>query len=476
MKQAGSVQPGSVYDFVNYYVDRGAQGCRYPRGLLDIIKACHAVYRITFPFERRDGTFETINAWRVEHSHHRLPTKGGIRYAPFVDEEEVKGLAALMTYKCAIVDVPYGGAKGAVQIDPSAYDVQDLERITRRYTHELIKKNFIGPGVDVPAPDYGTGEREMAWIADTYIAHHPGALDALAAVTGKPVTEGGIRGRREATGRGLFFALREACSVEEDMRRLGLSRGLEGKRIVIQGFGNVGYPTAQFCQAAGALIVGIVEWDGAITNPNGLDPAAVAAHRRERGSILDFPGATNITPASAGLEMDCDVLVPAAVENVLTEDNAPRIKARIILEGANGPTTPAAEAILRERGVLIVPDIYANAGGVTVSYFEWLKNISHVRFGRLQKRLQEADEARFVRALETLTGKRIDEEERRLLVRGAEEQDIVASGLEETMAAAYHAIRETLLRNPHLGDLRAAAYRVAIDKIAESYLALGIYP
>jgi glutamate dehydrogenase (NAD(P)+) len=470
------VQAGSMFDYVNQYFDRGAVGSTYPAGLLDVIKACNSVYRFTFPFRRRDGRFETVTAWRVEHSQHKMPTKGGIRFAPFVDEEEVKALAALMTYKCAIVDVPYGGAKGAVQIDPKAYDLAELERITRRYTHELIKKNFIGPGIDVPAPDYGTSEREMAWIADTYLAHHPGALDGLACVTGKPIAEGGVRGRREATGRGLFFALREACGVAEDMRALGLSVGLEGKRVVVQGLGNVGSHVARYCHEGGALIVAIAEHDGAIMRPAGLDPEAVIAHRQHRGSILDFPGATNLTPAEASLELDCDVLIPAAVENVLTSGNAARIKARIILEGANGPTTPEAEAIFRQRGCLVVPDVYANAGGVTVSYFEWLKNLSHVRFGRLEKRLEEAEEARFVRALESMTGQRIDEQERRALVHGADEQDIVTSGLEETMVVAYHTIREALKRTPALGDLRAAAFRTAIDKIARSYMELGVYP
>jgi len=470
------VQAGSMFDYVNQYFDRGAVGSTYPAGLLDVIKACNSVYRFTFPFRRQDGRFETITAWRVEHSQHKMPTKGGIRFAPFVDEEEVKALAALMTYKCAIVDVPYGGAKGAVQIDPKAYDLAELERITRRYTHELIKKNFIGPGIDVPAPDYGTSEREMAWIADTYLAHHPGALDGLACVTGKPIAEGGVRGRREATGRGLFFALREVCCIEDDMRALGLSTGLDGKRVIVQGLGSVGSHVARFCHEGGALIVAIVEHDGAIVRPAGLDPDAVIAHRLQHGSVLDFPGATNLTPPEAALELDCDVLIPAAVENVLTADNAPRIKARIILEGANGPTTPEAEAIFRQRGSLVVPDVYANAGGVTVSYFEWLKNLSHVRFGRLEKRLEEADEARFVRALESMTGQRLDEHERRALVHGADEQDIVTSGLEETMVVAYHTIREVLKGTPALGDLRAAAFRTAIDKIARSYMELGVYP
>jgi glutamate dehydrogenase (NAD(P)+) len=469
-------QAAGMFEFVNQYFDRAAATTEHPRGLLETIKACNSIYRLTFPFRRPDGSLESINAWRVEHSQHKMPTKGGIRYAPFVDEEEVKALAALMTYKCAIVDVPFGGAKGAVQIDPKRYTVDELERITRRYTHELIKKNFIGPGVDVPAPDYGTGEREMAWIVDTYLVLNPGALDGLGAVTGKPISEGGVRGRREATGRGLFFALREACSIAEDMTPLGLTTGLEGKRVIVQGFGNVGYHTAKFCREGGAVVVAIAEHDGAIVREAGLDPDAVADHRRVSGSVLRFPGARDLTPSAAALELPCDILIPAALENVLTADNAPRVQARIILEGANGPTTPGAEAVFRAGRRLVIPDVYANAGGVTVSYFEWLKNLSHVRFGRLEKRLEERDEARFVRALETLTGKVLSDDERRLLVHGSDEIDIVNSGLEETMVVAYQGIRDMLKQHPALGDLRAAAFRTAIDKIARSYMDLGVFP
>ena len=442
--------PVSLFDSVNQYVDRAMAGSAHPRGLLEVVKACNSVYHFAFPFRRANGEMQNINAWRVEHSHHKLPTKGGIRFAPFVDEEEVKALAALMSYKCAIVDVPFGGAKGAVQIDPKAFTVEELERITRRYTHELGKKNFIGPGIDVPAPDYGTGEREMAWIVDTYQALHPGQLDALGCVTGKPVTQGGVRGRREATGRGLYFAIREACGVPEDMKALGLKKGLAGKRIVVQGLGNVGYHVAKFCHEAGARIVAIAEYDGAIENPKGLDPDKVAEHRRATGSILKFPGAKDIKNAASALELDCDILIPAALENVLTKKNAPKIKAKIIVEGANGPTMPEAEAIFRKRGLMVIPDIYANAGGVTVSYFEWLKNLSHVRFGRMQARLEKSG--------------------------GPGEEQIVNSGLEDTMIVAYHQIRDALKREPKLGDLRTAAFRTAIDKIARSYAELGVFP
>ena len=466
----------SMFDFVNEYFDHAATFTAHPQGLLDQIKGVNTVVKFEFPIRRDDGSIEVIRAWRAEHSHHKMPVKGGIRYASHVDEEEVKALAALMTYKCAIVDVPFGGAKGAVQIDPKKYSVPQLERITRRYTHELVKKNFIGPGVDVPAPDYGTGEREMAWIVDTYMALHPGQIDALACVTGKPVTQGGVRGRREATGRGLFFAIREACSHEEDMKALGLTKGLEGKRVVVQGLGNVGYHAALFCHQGGAKIVAIAEHDGAIFSEQGLDPEKVDAHRKASGSILKFAGATDLASSGAALELECDILIPAALENVITEENAPRIKARIILEGANGPTTPGAEKILGSQGVMVIPDIYANAGGVTVSYFEWLKNLSHVRYGRMEKRLEESSERAFLRAIETATGHKFTAQEASRLAKGAEEQDIVNSGLEDTMIQAYNEIRAIRKREPKIPDLRTAAFVNAIDKVARSYMELGVFP
>lgn len=466
----------SMFDFVNEYFDHAAGFTSHPKGLLEQIKSVNAIVKFEFPIRRDDGSIEVIRAWRAEHSHHKMPVKGGIRYAAHVDEEEVKALAALMTYKCAIVDVPFGGAKGAVQIDPKKYSVGQLERITRRYTHELVKKNFIGPGVDVPAPDYGTGEREMSWIVDTYMALHPGQLDALGCVTGKPVTQGGVRGRREATGRGLFFAIREACSHEDDMKALGLSKGLEGKRVVVQGLGNVGYHAALFCHQGGAKIIAIAEYDGAIYDEKGLDPEKVDAHRRETGSILKYGGATQLASSAEAMELECDILIPAALENVLTEDNAPRIKAKIVLEGANGPTTPGAEKILTSRGVMVIPDIYANAGGVTVSYFEWLKNLSHVRYGRMERRLEERSERAFLRAVETATGHRFKPEEIARLARGAEEQDIVNSGLEDTMIQAYNEIRDIRMRDPKITDLRTAAFIDAIDKVARSYMELGVFP
>jgi glutamate dehydrogenase (NAD(P)+) len=466
----------NFFDEVNQYFGQAAAFTNYPPGLLDQIRECNSVYRFDFPLRRHDGTIEVIRAWRVEHSHHKTPVKGGIRYAAEVYEEEVMALAALMTYKCAIVDVPFGGAKGGIRIDPKRYSTEELERVTRRYTHELAKKGFIGPGIDVPAPDYGTGEREMAWIVDTYAALHPGQLDALACVTGKPVTQGGVRGRREATGRGLFYALSEACSRPADMQRLGLPTGLDGKRLVVQGLGNVGYHAAKFCREGGAVIIAIAEREGAVVNPKGLHEDEVFEHRRRTGSILDFPGATNLQPSAAALELDCDVLLPAALEGVFTAENAPRVKAKIILEGANGPTTPAADPIFREKGILVIPDIYANAGGVTVSYFEWVKNLSHVRFGRMSKRHEMANELAMLRTIEAATGKSFSDEERLQFAKGPDEQDLVNSGLEETMIAAYQELIDTKERHPGVPDLRIAAFLNALHKVARSYMELGIFP
>jgi len=464
----------SFFETVNLYFERAAALTDYPRGLLDQIKACNSIYAFQFPVRTRRG-YEVILGWRAQHSHHRLPVKGGIRYAAEVNEDEVKALAALMTYKCAVVEVPFGGAKGGVRIDAKQYNAEEMERITRRYTAELIKKNFIGPGVDVPAPDYGTSSREMAWIADTYSAFNPGQIDALACVTGKPVSQGGVRGRVEATGRGVYFGLREACADADDMKALGLSTGVEGKRVVVQGFGNVGYHSARFCQEGGAIIVAVAERDGAIYRPDGLDVEAVQKHLRWTGSIRAFPGARDL-PTAEGLEIDCDVLIPAALEGQITADNAPRIRARIVAEAANGPTTFDAERILFERGILVIPDIYLNAGGVTVSYFEWVKNLSHVRFGRVGKRFEEAALERMLLAVEKATGRLFSPEEHRRIAHGADEIDLVNSGLEETMIGAYRQLRDLMRQDDRIKDLRTAAFLSALRKVATSYLELGIFP
>lgn len=474
-KKIKTAQRVSFFQNVEYFFDKAAVHTKYPKGLLDQIKACNSVYRMRFPIRVGDK-YEVVEAYRVEHSHHKNPTKGGIRYSLSVDQDEVMALASLMTYKCAVVNVPFGGAKGGIKIDPKRYTLPQLERITRRYTSELVKKNFIGPAIDVPAPDYGTGAREMAWIADTYYQLKPDVMDAEGCVTGKPVSLGGIRGRTEATGRGVFFATREAVSVKEDMKKLGLTAGLEGKKVIVQGLGNVGYYTAKFLQEAGALIIAVAEFEGAVYSKKGLDVGKLYKHRKRTGSILNFEGAKNIRQSSKALEMECDILVPAALENQVTSENAPNIKAKIISEGANGPLTPMAEEILLKKGVLIIPDLYANAGGVTVSYFEWLKNLSHVRFGRMNKRFEEGTIRNVLQSTEKLVGKSLTKREKDLLIKGADEIDLVNSGLEETMISAYHDIRETYKRYKGINDLRTAGFVEAINKVAESYKSLGIFP
>ncbi len=460
---------------VNHAFDRAAVLTEHDPTLLKTIKAVNSVYHIQFPILRDDGSIEVVHAWRAEHSHHKQPTKGGIRYSMAVNEDEVMALSALMTYKCALVDVPFGGAKGGIRIARHKFSEAELERITRRYTFELVKKNFIGPGIDVPAPDFGTGAKEMAWIADTYTSLSNGELNALACVTAKPVSQGGIRGRTEATGRGVFFGIREACDNPEDMKRLGLSLGLRGKRVVVQGLGNVGYHAAKFLQEGGAVIVGLAEYEGAIHNPKGLDVDAVVEHRSATKSIVDFPGADNVE-SNAALELECDILIPAALENQITEENAPRIKAKIIGEAANGPTTEEAADLLFQRGSLVLPDTFLNAGGVTVSYFEWVKNLSHVRFGRMEKRFEQGAYRRLLEGVEKLTGKQFPDAEMSEIARGASEEDLVNSGLEETMVLAYKQLVDIREIHQRKIPLRTAALINAIDKIAASYEHLGIFP
>jgi glutamate dehydrogenase (NAD(P)+) len=466
----------SFFENVNKTFDKAAAFTKWDPGVLEQIKECNAVYQMKFPVKMDDGRIEVIEAYRVQHSQHKTPCKGGIRFAAEVNQDEVMALAALMTYKCAIVNVPFGGGKGGIKVDPKKYSAYELEKITRRYTAELIKKNFIGPGTDVPAPDYGTGEREMAWILDTYSSLRPGEIDAAGCVTGKPVTQGGVRGRREATGLGVFFGLREVCSMPDVMSKLALTPGVDGKRVVVQGLGNVGYHTAKFFQDAGSKIIALAEYEGAIYNDDGLDVDEVFQNRRKTGTILNFPGAKNFAKNTDALEINCDILIPAALENVIDEENAPRVRAKLIGEAANGPLTPEADEIFAQKGIVVVPDMYLNAGGVTVSYFEWLKNLSHVRYGRMEKRFTENMNAHILGQMEALSGKKVDTEEKEFIMHGADEVDLVYSGLEETMITATREIMDVWKANPQIPDMRTAAFVVAINKVGTSYAELGIFP
>ena len=470
------VNPYSFFESVEKSFDKASKFTTWEQGILDQIKACNSIYSMRFPVKMDDGHIEVIEAYRVQHSQHKSPCKGGIRFSMAVNQDEVMALAALMTYKCAIVNVPFGGAKGGIKISPRSLSTYELEKITRRYTSELVKKNFIGPGIDVPAPDYGTGEREMAWIVDTYQSLKPGEIDAAGCVTGKPISLGGVRGRKEATGLGVFFGIREVCLMEDQMKKLGLKVGVQDKNVIVQGLGNVGYYTSKFFRENGAKVIAIAEYEGAIYHAEGLNEEDVFQHRKKTGSILNFPGATNIANSADAVEMECDILIPAALENVIDKNNAPRIKAKIIGEAANGPLTPEADDILTNNGILVIPDMYLNAGGVTVSYFEWLKNLSHVRYGRLEKRFTENANIHILDQIEELTGKKVTLSEKEIIAHGPDEIDLVHSGLEETMINATKEIMDIWKANPAIPDMRTAAYVCAINKVGTSYAELGIFP
>ncbi len=471
-------QPSAGVSFresVNHMVDRALATTEFDPGVCAAIKASNSILQVTFPVKIR-GQIEMFTGWRAVHSVHRLPAKGGIRYATSVDQDEIEALAALMTYKCAIVDVPFGGSKGGLYIDPLKYDRDEMEAITRRFARELARKGFLSPATNVPAPDVGTGQREMAWIQDTYKHLYPEDINYIAAVTGKPVAHGGIRGRVEATGRGVEYALREFFRHPEDVKAANLSSGLAGKRIVIQGLGNVGYHAGKFLEEEDeAKIIAIIERDGALVNDDGLNVEQVRDYITEHGGVSGFPGATYYEDGAKVLEMQCDILIPAALEGVINEHNAERINAKLIAEAANGPVTFEADEILRRRGVTILPDAYVNAGGVVVSYFEWIRNLSHIRFGRMERRFDEVRGQHIISALELMTGQMAPDWLQNEIVRGAAELDLVRSGLDDTMRLAFQDIREVKHASDGAYDFRTAAYIIAVRKIARSYLDLGIY-
>jgi len=458
---------------VDRMVEQAIEIMELEHGMGNALKACDTVLQVSFPMEIEGGT-EIFTGWRAVHSDHRLPSKGGIRYAPSVDQDEVEALAALMTYKCAIVDVPYGGSKGGLRLDPRAYTAHQTEQITRRFARELASKGFLSPAKNVPAPDVGTGPREMGWIADTFRQHYPDDINYFGAVTGKPVEHGGVRGRHEATGRGVQYALREFFRHGDAVQEAGLGAGLAGQRVIVQGLGNVGYHAAHFLETEdAALITGIIERDGALVNANGLNVDAVHAHIRDHGGVEGFPDATFVADGAAVLERECDILIPAALEGAIHTGNAARIQAGLIAEAANGPVTFEADRALAERGVQILPDAYANAGGVIVSYFEWIRNLAHVRFGRMEKRFHEARGHHIVRAIEMATDAQVPEWIRDEIARGADELDLVRSGLDDTMRLAFREISEVRRSHPRVTDYRMAAYVVALNKIVRSYRDIG---
>lgn len=467
--------PKSFSENVSLMVDRALMHLDLPPGLPEQIKACNSVLEVQFPVRLDNGEYQTFRGWRATHSDHRLPVKGGIRYAPQVHQDEVVALAALMTFKCAIVNVPYGGSKGGLLIDPRKYSTDELERITRRFARELIVKGYISPGSNVPAPDMGTGQREMAWIADVYKAMNPTEINYFACVTGKPVANGGIPGREEATGRGVQYVLHEFFRHPDDMKLAGLTGDLEGKRIIVQGLGNVGYHAAKFLsEEDGAKIICIIERDGALIDEQGLPVEKIRQYMNQYGGVQGFPGPRYEPDGLACLTLDCDILIPAALEGQITLDNVDAIKAPLIVEAANGPVTYNADAKLRARGVVVLPDAYVNAGGVTVSYFEWIKNISHIRFGRMARRLDERRGQRILEALELLTNKTVPEALRKEITVDTDELTLVRSGLDDTMRLAYQEISAAFHENPKITDFRTAAFYVSLKKIAQTYIDMGV--
>ncbi len=466
-------------DSVDAMFRRAAKILDMPEGLEEKIRVCNSTYVVRFGVRLR-GKIHTFTGYRSIHSEHMEPVKGGIRYALDVNLDEVEALAALMTYKCALVETPFGGSKGGLCIDPRAWEEHELEQITRRFTYELAKRGLISPSQNVPAPDMGTGEREMAWMADQYARMFTSDINARACVTGKPLSAGGIVGRVEATGRGLQYALREFFRHPEDVQIAGLTGNLQGKRVVVQGLGNVGSHVARFlADEDGAKIICVIERDGAVFNPDGLDIEALVSHLAQTGGVAGFDGASYSADGAAALETECDILIPAALEAAIHAGNAAAIRARLILEAANGPVTAEADQILCARGVVIIPDLFANAGGVTVSYFEWVKNLSHIPFGRMQRRHDEARNHLLVDELEQLAAKlnmgwTLSERFKQAFQRGADELELVRSGLDDTMRTAYQSMRALWHSDPRVTDLRTAAYCISIGRVAEAYRSKGL--
>ncbi|KRS18829.1 Glu/Leu/Phe/Val family dehydrogenase [Roseovarius indicus] len=450
-----------------------------PPGLEEKIRVCNATYTVRFGVRLR-GQIQTFTGYRSVHSEHMEPVKGGIRYSMGVNQDEVEALAALMTYKCAIVEAPFGGSKGGLRIDPREWDEHELELITRRFAYELAKRDLINPSQNVPAPDMGTGEREMAWIADQYRRMNTTDINSRACVTGKPVNAGGIQGRTEATGRGVQYALQEFFRHPEDVKAAGMSGTLDGKRVIVQGLGNVGYHAAKFLsEEDGCKVVGIIERDGGLWDDDGLNVEEIRNWIAKHGGVDGYSSGKYVKDGAKFLEEECDILVPAAMEGVINLENAERVKAPLIIEAANGPVTAGADEILRKKGTVIIPDMYANAGGVTVSYFEWVKNLSHIRFGRMGRRQEEARHQLIVSELERLDSHLGDAwvmspDFKKKYLRGAGELELVRSGLDDTMRTAYQQIREVWHSRDDVQDLRTAAYLVAIEKVAASYRALGL--
>jgi len=461
-------------DDTTKFVNKALKLIPISKGLANKIITCNSTYTVRFGVRLR-GDIYTFEGWRSVHSEHMEPTKGGIRFDLATHAEEVEALAALMSYKNAIINVPFGGSKGGLKINPSEWEDFEIEKITRKFAQELIKRDLISPSQNVPAPDIGTSSREMAWIADEYRKIRPTDINAAACVTGKPASKNGLEGREEATGRGVQYILREFFKNEDLLKLLNFSSSMNDKNFIIQGFGNVGYHAAKFIsEDNGMKLIGIGEYNGAIYNLEGINVEHAKKYFLKNGSFEKYPKATFIKDASLILKKDCDVLIPAARENVITEKNADEIKAKLIIEAANGPISYKAHSILNRKKVFVIPDILANAGGVAVSYFEWVKNIRHIRFGRLEKRQNIIQLNNLIEAIESMTGNTMPAKYKSNFLDGVDEIDLIRSGLDDMMIDGFQEVKKEFIGNEKILDFRTAAYKVAIEKIAMSYDSIGL--
>jgi len=461
----------SFKDNVNLHVDKSAKLLDFSDDLLEHLKSTHSLIKVNVGVVL-DGKINNFTGWRAVHSEHILPTKGGLRYSETVDQDDTEALASLMTYKCAIVNIPFGGAKGGLKINPKNYTMPQLREITKAFASKLINKGFISPALNVPAPDVGTSEREMEWILETYKTLKPDDINYRGCVTGKPLHRGGIAGRTEATGRGIEEVVREIFRHEDIVKEAGLKNELKDNEIIVQGFGNVGSNLAKHLyNRDNAKIIAIGEFDGYLYNKKGIDINALIKFFQKNKNINNPKLGEFKNNPSELLELDCDILIPAALENAITVDNVDKIKTKLIIEAANGPVSFEADQKLFEKGVMIIPDIYVNAGGVVVSYFEWVKDISHIRFGRVEKRFQEQKILDIIDLIDKKTNTKTDFDTIKKIIHGADEEDLAFSGLEDSMRNAFIEIYNA--KKQIKKSFRDSAYYVSLKKIRNFYTVEG---
>ena len=458
----------------NKYVNKAIKYSELSDDLANKIITCNSTYTVRFGVRLR-GQIYTFEGWRSVHSEHMEPTKGGIRFDMDTHAEEVEALAALMSYKCSIINVPYGGSKGGLRINPSMWETRELEKITRRFAQELIKRDLISPSMNVPAPDIGTSSREMAWIADEYRKIYPADINGSACVTGKPPSKNGLVGREEATGRGVQYIIREFFRNPDLLKLVKLDNDLSTKSFILQGFGNVGYHLSKFLtEDDDVKLIGISEFNGGIYNEDGINVSHAKKYFTKHNSFKNYPKATFVKDSSLLLKRKCDILIPAARENVITEKNAGDISASLIVEAANGPISYKGNQILNRKKIFVIPDILANGGGVAVSYFEWVKNLRHIRFGRLEKRRNQIQLNNLIEAIESMTGKTMPAKYKTNFHDGIEEIDLIRSGLDDMMIDGFQSVKKEFFETNKIPDFRTAAFKAAIEKIALSYDFIGL--